>query len=317
MADGNGSLTARYLRGELQRRGAARRGARWIRRRMLRVPGRARAQPQEHRRRDSAGHDGGDHGRFRLGQIDAGARRDLSARSKRCTRRGSAEDEPRAGADRGARSAGGRGWPAARWKARSASRQAVMIDQSPIGRTPRSNPVTYIKAFDMIRALFASTREAEKRGYTAGPFFLQHPRRALRNLPGRWHRDGGDAVPGRRGADLRRVQGHALQERHPGDPLQRAEHSRSAAAHGARGDVVLPRRAAAGAAAEGAGRCGARLPAAGPIGHHAFRRRSAARETGGAPGAGDAAQARCSSSTSPPPACTSTTSPSCWRPSSG
>ena len=97
----------------------------------------------------------------------------------------------------------------------------VMIDQSPIGRTPRSNPVTYIKAFDLIRALFAATREAEKRGYTAGPLLVQHPGRPLRSLPGRWHGHGGDAVPGRRGADLRRVQGHALQERHPGDPLQR------------------------------------------------------------------------------------------------
>ena len=48
--------------------------------------------------------------------------------------------------------------------------EAVMIDQSPIGRTPRSNPVTYIKAFDLIRSLFASTKDAEKRGYTAGHF---------------------------------------------------------------------------------------------------------------------------------------------------
>jgi len=51
----------------------------------------------------------------------------------------------------------------------------VMIDQSPIGRTPRSNPVTYIKAFDVIRGLFASTRQAEKRGYNAGHFSFNIP----------------------------------------------------------------------------------------------------------------------------------------------
>jgi excinuclease ABC subunit A len=46
----------------------------------------------------------------------------------------------------------------------------VMVDQSPIGRTPRSNPVTYLKAFDDIRKLFAASRVAKERGYTPGTF---------------------------------------------------------------------------------------------------------------------------------------------------
>ena len=48
--------------------------------------------------------------------------------------------------------------------------KVINIDQSPIGRTPRSNPATYTGVFDMIRDLFASTPDAKMRSYKKGRF---------------------------------------------------------------------------------------------------------------------------------------------------
>ena len=182
----------------------------------------ARAQPQEHRGRDPAGHDGGGDRRLRVGQIDAGPRRDFplagSAAQGPRRRGGQAGRGRRSGDGRRARPAvdvpqgGGRGADHHHGDDRSIAHRAhAALQPGDVHQGVRPDS-------RLVRR-HARIREARLYG---GPLLVQRSGRPLRSVPGRRHGDGGDAVPGRCGTDLRRVQGHALQERHPGDSLQQS-----------------------------------------------------------------------------------------------
>ena len=89
-------------------------------------------------------------------------------------------------------------------------REVVLVDQSPIGRTPRSNPVTYIKAYDEVRRIFAVAAGQQAAGVRAGALLVQRGGRALRGVQGRGAGAGGDGVHGRRLRPLRDVRRRAL-----------------------------------------------------------------------------------------------------------
>ena len=91
--------------------------------------------------------------------------------------------------------------------------RAVLIDQSPIGRTPRSNPATYTGAFTHIRDLFAATAEARARGWKPGRFSFNVPGGSLRGMSGQRFYRSGDAFPADGVCDLRHLHGQALYER--------------------------------------------------------------------------------------------------------
>ena len=155
-----------------------------------------------------------------------------------------------------------------------------MVDQSPIGRTPRSNPATYLKAFDPIREVFASTPEAKKRGFTAGHFSFNIPGGRCEACQG----DGTVTVEMRFLADVELVCEECRGTRYKSSVLevhlQGKEYPRRAANDGARSAGIFRRASESHLEASRTGRSRPGLSAAGAIRHHAFRRRSATFETG-------------------------------------
>ena len=101
----------------------------------------------------------------------------------------------------------------------------IAIDQSPIGRTPRSNPGTYIKVFDDIRDLYTQLPESKRRGYKPGRFSFNVRRRPLRSVRGQRLEPAGNGFPGRRLGHLPRLQGPSLQSRNAASACSRTRAS--------------------------------------------------------------------------------------------
>ncbi len=257
------TLTAEYLSG--RKRAAPRCGAKGARAgsRTAPQPGdprRRRTQPEEHRRRPAAAPPGLRHRRLRLGQIDAGAGRALR-------RAAQAQGQ----ADRGA----GRH---RELRGHQHVSEVVMVDQTPIGKTTRSNPASYVGAFDPIRNLFAKDEVAKERGYTPGTF-------SFNSGNGRCPTCGGngfehvemqflsDVYLRCPDCDGRRFRAEVLEVTLRGKSIAEVlELTVSEALTFFAGHAEVQARAAA------AGRRRPRVPAPGPGGAHAVRRRGAAPE---------------------------------------
>ena len=258
------------------------------------VRGRARAQPPERRRGLPARLLRRGHRRVGLGQVDAGQRHPATRRwpssynGARTCRAGTAGSRACEHLDK-----------------------VVDVDQSPIGRTPRSNPATYTGVFDHIRKLFAQTTEAKVRGYQPGRF-------SFNVKGGRCEACAGDGTI--------KIEMHFLPDVYvPCEVCKGARYNRdtleitSRARTSPRCSTCRCEEAAEFFANQPAdrpphadpGRRRSRLRAAGPARPDAVRRRGAAGQAGLRAAARGRPAGRSTCSTSRPPGCTSRTSASC------
>ena len=148
----------------------------------------------------------------------------------------------------------------------------IDIDQAPIGRTPRSNPATYIKVWDLIRSLYSGMPDAKVRGYQPGRFSFNRPGGRCEACEG----NGSNRLEMDFLADVWVTcpvcEGRRLQPRNPPGPLSRQIDPRRAGNGSRPGARSLRAHSQSPRHAEDAARCGTRLHQARPAVPHPLRR---------------------------------------------